>query len=821
MGNIKFSDNNSMLYTLTSIVSYIQNQHHILHDATREIYELAYDSRKVRNAESSLFFALKNVRDGHTFISDAYHKGVRAFVVSQPDIDTALYPEASFIWVDNVLAALQELAAHHRKQFHKPVIGITGSNGKTIVKEWLVQLLQEDRKIYQSPKSYNSQLGVALSLWNLSEDYDCAIIEAGISLPGEMEQLEAMIQPDIGIITNIGAAHAGGFESKAAKIAEKLKLFKHTNDVIFPSHYGFDAYLPPATHTFTYGDREMDEIKVLRIAESGKGETSIAVRYRQEMATFTVPFVDKGSIENILTCFTTLLFLGYPLDAIPQKLTRLRPLEMRMQLKTGRNHCSIIDDTYSNDLASLQIALDFLQQQQQHKKKTLILSDIEGMNEKAEAKLLAVLQQQPLTRIIVVGRHLTFLKDQLSVPLLFFDSTADLIRALGSISFENESILIKGSRRYHLEDVSRLLAAKSHATLLEINLSAMEHNLQAYRSLLPAGVKMMVMVKAFSYGSGSYEVANLLQFNKVDYLTVAFADEGVELRQHGIDLPIMVLSPDEQVFDSLLTANLEPEIYSFRILKSLIAFLKYCKQRDFPIHIKIDTGMHRLGFLPDEIEELAALLAMTPEVTVKTAFSHLVASGNRRHDAFTEQQISLFSQSIDTLEAKLGYRIMRHIANTSAIVNWPSAYMDMVRLGIGLYGVDVDGKMELEKVNELKTTITQIKELPVGATVGYDRKGVLQRPSRIATVKIGYADGYSRRFGNGVGEMSVNGHKVRTFGSICMDMCMLDVTDVTAHELDEVIVFPDLMEAAKSIDTIPYELLVNISSRVKRVYFYG
>lgn len=446
---------------------------------------------------------------------------------------------------------------------------------------------------------------------------------------------------------------------------------------------------------------------------------------------------------------------------------------------------------------------------------------MEGLNEKLQMKLLSILRQQNLTRIIVVGKTLKYLQDKLQIPLLFFASTEELVRNLHEISLENESILIKGSRRYHLEDVSKLLVAKSHETVLEINLSALEHNLKVYRSILPSNVKLMVMVKAFSYGSGSYEVANLLQFNKVDYLTVAFADEGVELRQHGIDLPIMVLSPDEQVFESLLTSNLEPEIYSFRILKALITFLRMRKKKALPIHIKIDTGMHRLGFLPDEMEELVTLLAAAPEVKVKTIFSHLVAAGNEQHADFTKQQIALFSASVDRLEARLGYKVVRHIANTAGIVNWPSAYMDMVRLGIGLYGVDMDEKMVLEKVSELKTTITQIKELPAGETVGYDRKGVLHKPSRIATVKIGYADGYSRRFGGGVGEMSINGQKVRTVGSICMDMCMLDVTDIVAHELDEVVVFPDLMEAARRIDTIPYELLVNISARVKRVYFYG
>jgi len=809
------------MYTLASILPHIHSKQHRIHDMSQPIHDLAYDSRKIRNAEHSLFFALKNIRDGHTFILDAYQKGVRAFVVSRDDIDTALFPEASFFWVDDVLKTLQELARYHRQQFRKPIIGITGSNGKTIVKEWLAQLLQEDKKVYQSPKSYNSQLGVALSLWNLSDDYDCAIIEAGISLPGEMDHLEAMISPDIGIMTNIGVAHADGFASKTLKIEEKIKLFKHTQNVIFPSRYGFEAYLPSATRTFTFGERDRDDVRILRIEERRDGSSFIQVSYRQEVVTFTVPFVDKASIENVLICLTTMLFLGYSLDAILHKLGWLRPLEMRLQLKTGRNNCSIIDDTYSNDLASLQIALDFLNQQQQHKKKTLILSDMEGLNHKLQAKLLSILEQQNLSRIILVGKSMQYLEGKVRIPLLFFDSTEELIRNLVDIALENESILIKGSRRHHLEDVSSLLVAQSHETVLEINLSALEHNLKAYRSMLPSHVKLMAMVKAFSYGSGSYEVANLLQFNKVDYLTVAFADEGVELRQHGIDLPIMVLSPDEQAFESLLTFKLEPEIYSFRILKALIDFLRIRKQKAVPIHIKIDTGMHRLGFLPNEITELATLLSTTTEVEVKTAFSHLVAAGNRHHHDFTLQQINRFSASVNELEAILGYKVIRHVANTSGIVNWPSAYMDMVRLGIGLYGVDMSGEVGLEKVGELKTTITQIKELPAGETVGYDRKGLLYRPSRIATVKIGYADGYSRRFGEGMGEMSINGQRVKTVGSICMDMCMLDVTDIMAHELDEVVVFPDLMDAAKSIDTIPYELLVNISERVKRIYFYG
>ncbi|KGE13233.1 bifunctional UDP-N-acetylmuramoyl-tripeptide:D-alanyl-D-alanine ligase/alanine racemase [Sphingobacterium deserti] len=809
------------MYTVGTIFSAVQYERTQITDPQLEIVDLAYDTRKIRNGSHSLFFALKSVRDGHLFLQDAYQKGVRAFVVSDQKIDSQNFPDANFIWVSDVLEAMQELARFHRLQFRKPIIGITGSNGKTVVKEWLTQLLQEDKRVYQSPKSYNSQLGVALALWNLSDDYDIALIEAGISLPGEMALLQKMIIPEIGIFTNIGAAHASGFSSKKQKLEEKLLLFSESKQVISPSYYGIAALLPPTVSVFSFGSADLDEVKLLRVEDHGRADSTIQVSYRNEIATFTVPFRDKASIENILICLTALLFLGYSLDAIPQKLAKLRPLEMRLQLKTGKNGCSIIDDTYSNDLASLQIALDFLFQQQQHRKKSLILSDMESLDDKLRKKLLQLLQRQDLDHIILVGEGLSYLKQHLTNNVQLFTSTESLLRAMPDISFQDESILIKGGRVFHLEEVSRLLVAKSHETVLEINLNALEHNLQLYRGKLPPDVKLMVMVKAFSYGSGSYEVANLLQYNKVDYLTVAFADEGVELRQHGIQLPIMVLSPDEQAFESLLANRLEPEIYSFRVLHAFIKFLRNRNLQNFPVHIKIDTGMHRLGFMPTEIQELINVLRDSAELLPASVFSHLVASGNAEHDQFTTQQIELFEQCVDSIEQKLGFKLLRHIANTSGIVRWPQAYMDMVRLGIGLYGVDMGNALDLEMVSMLKTTITQVKSLPAGETVGYDRKGLLHRDSRIATVKIGYADGYNRRFGEGVGAMSINGQLVRTMGSICMDMCMLDVTDVKANEGDEVIVFPDLMKAASSIGTIPYELLVNISSRVKRVYFYG
>jgi len=809
------------MYNLSAIGDIIRPKRAKWRNKNLEISQLAYDSRKLADAPNSLFFALKNVRDGHDFIADAYRKGIRNFVVSRPDVDVESLDETNFLWVDDVLAALQTLAAHHRQRFAKPLIGITGSNGKTVVKEWLAQLLQGEKKVYQSPKSYNSQLGVALSLWHLSEDDDLAIIEAGISRPGEMEALEAMIRPEIGIFTNIGQAHATGFSSREEKIREKAKLFQTSRTVVFHSKYPLDGHFPAGTERFSIGETDRDTVRIVKIEQKENRRTAVAIAYKQKTAAFDLPFGDKASIENALTCIAVLLLLGQPLEAIAPKLAGLRAVEMRLQLKKGRKNCSIIDDTYSNDPASLQLALDFLNQQQQHAKKALILSEMEGMDGRLCAKLSVLLKNQPLDRIVFVGERMRPLQAVLDVPSVLFPDTETLLGELPALDFTDQSVLIKGSRAFHLEDVSHRLTAKTHGTVMEINLSAIRHNLQQYRALLPPQVKMMAMVKAFSYGSGSFEIANLLQFNKLDYLAVAFADEGADLRQNGIELPIMVMGSDEQTFEQLAAHRLEPELYSFRILNAFIAFLRSENRSRYPVHIKIDTGMHRLGFLPEEIPALAAVLSATDVVRVQSVFSHLAASGDPCQDDFTRQQLALLERSAAELERKLGHGFLRHIANTSAITRHPSAFLDMVRLGIGLYGVDgPNGSPQLETVGRLKTTITQLKALKAGETVGYGRQGTLLRDSVIATVKIGYADGYSRLFGNGRGNMLVNGRLAPTIGDVCMDMCMLDVTNIPASEGDEVTVFPDLAEAARSIGTIPYELLANISERVKRVYFY-
>ncbi len=810
------------MYTIKFICEELNIKPLISNDLTSKISELVYDSRKVNNPDESLFFALKATRDGHDFIPDAYKKGIRNFVVSHAVAFLEDKNDVNILQVNHVLQFMQELVAYHRKQFHYPIIGITGSNGKSIVKAWLFQLLIPEKKVYQSPKSYNSQLGVALSLWNLGPQYDLALIEAGISEPGEMYSLQQMIQPNIGIFTNIGVAHSQNFVSKQEKLKEKMKLFSDVETLIAGSEYIKREDIDPKIRLVTWGRTDMDQVQLIH-EETHNQLSKLKIRIGEVICICQVPFTDRASIENIMSCIACMYFMGYDPETIVERIQNLKPLEMRLQLKKGVNNSSIIDDSYSNDLASLKISLEFLNQQNQHSGKSLILSEMEGLAEsdKLQQKLIALLNSSQLQKFIWVGNRYPWLKD-IDIDLIKdYSSTEEFLDHLTELDLSNESILVKGARKYQFERIVQRLALRSHGTVLEINLNAISNNLMLYRSLIPKNVKLMAMVKAFSYGSGSFEVANLLQFSKVDYLTVAFADEGVELRTAGISLPIMVLSPDRDTFQSLIRHNLEPEVYSMDFLDEFLEFLKEQNISDFKIHLKLDTGMHRLGFFPAEIPAVLEKLKGQNQVRVQSFFTHLVASGDPNQDTFTESQISTYLVAAKQLESGLGYTFIKHVANTSAIVRWPQAHLDMVRLGIGLYGVDMDKNLPtLEQVSCLKTTVTQIKNLPAGETVGYDRKGILSRDSKIATVKIGYADGYSRRFGNSVGKMQINGFLAPTVGNICMDMCMLDVTGQNVQVGDEVLVFPSIVQAASDIGTIPYELLVNISSRVKRVYYY-
>lgn len=809
------------MYTLNLLLQHINIEKSMLADADAEISRLDYDTRKIRVGKGSLFFALIHQRDGHQYIAEAYDKGVRSFVISDTQFDRTNYEGANFLLVKDTLKTIQEIAAFHRNHFSYPIIGITGSNGKTIVKEWLFQLLRQEYKCYQSPKSYNSQLGVALSLWNLSDEYNLAIIEAGISETQEMKSLQEMIRPTMGIFTSLGTAHREGFDSKEQKFSEKWKLFETAEEII-AAEVVYEFVEETQAKLSTWGRSTINDLLITgdNTLENSK---VLSLVYESTAFDLEIPFTDQASVENVLTCVLTMLQLDYAIEVIQERIKLLKPLEMRLQLKKGKNNSSIIDDTYSNDLASLQIALDFLGQQNQSAQHKLILSDFEGeeWTSKFEQKLVQILNSYQLNQIILVGERLKAVVQQLEAEVFHYNSTNDLLAAVDKIPFQNATVLLKGARKYQLEKVSSMLVQKSHDTVLEINLKSIEHNIKQYRSKLKDGVKMMAMVKAFSYGSGSFEVANILQYNKVDYLTVAFADEGVELREGGIRLPIMVMSPHNSTFADLVHYNLEPEIYSFSVLAAFIHYLSDEGIADYPIHVKLDTGMHRLGFVPEDMPLLIQKITSSPQIQVASVFSHLVSAGNPQLLDFTNQQISLFRALSTELEHALGYTILKHICNTSGIVHHSDAQMDMVRLGIGMYGFDmVDNDLTLEGVGTLKTTITQIKNLKQSETVGYDRKGVLQRDSTIATVKIGYADGYDRRFGNGVGQMLINGKLVPTVGSICMDMCMLDITDLEANEGEDVLVFPDIRKAAQDIATIPYELLTNVSSRVKRVYFY-
>ncbi|WP_248282154.1 bifunctional UDP-N-acetylmuramoyl-tripeptide:D-alanyl-D-alanine ligase/alanine racemase [Mucilaginibacter robiniae] len=791
---------------------------------------LLTDSRQISNPIESLFFALKGRRDGHEFISEAYNEGVRNFVVQeQPTIS---YQAANFLMVPDVMQALQTLAAYHRSRFNLPVIGITGSNGKTIVKEWLYQLMAADKNIVRNPKSYNSQIGVPLSVWQIQAENDLGIFEAGISTTHEMEALQAIIQPTIGVLTHLGSAHAEGFESFEQKVQEKLKLFTNCELLV----YNYDQLISykddlPAATAFTWS-LNFKEADLFVFSETVISKRFyLRAMYKGQEIECLIPFLDEASVENAIVCWATMLALGYNAVETDVRLEHLTPISMRLEMKTGVNDCSIIDDSYNSDIRSLEIALNFLQQQNQHPVKTLILSDIfqSGLPQTDLYQQVATLvKTKRVDKFIGVGKALYQHQDSFdAIPRkYFYESTHELLRNRNELNFNNEAILIKGSRSFEFEKISRALSEKAHETMLEINLNALLNNLNFYKSKLKPGVKIMTMVKAFSYGSGTFEVANILQYNKVDYLAVAYIDEGVALRQAGIKLPIMVLNPEPSAFDKMLEFKLEPEIYSLGLLDRFIKFAQTYKVNQYPVHLKIDTGMHRLGFEAFELDVLCDLLMDNPYIKVTSVFSHLVASDAEAHDAFTRQQIKAFKQAFAQIEEALGYEVIKHISNTSAIIRWPDAQFDMVRLGIGLYGIDAavpEHLNGLQPIATLKTSISQVKNILAGETVGYNRNGSLLKDGRIATIRIGYADGYLRAFGNGVGHMLVKNTLVPTVGNIAMDMCMIDVSAVDVKEGDEVIVFNEqqtIEDLAKQIGTIPYEILTNISQRVKRVYFY-
>ena len=797
----------------------------VLNYPEQVILHLLTDSRKISDPATAVFFVLKGNRDAHQYIPQLYEKGVRCFVISNPNFPIASYPEANFIIVEDTLIALQKIAAHHRSHFQYPVIGITGSNGKTIVKEWLFQLLAPDYRIVRSPKSYNSQIGVPLSVWKMNVNDELAIFETGISQVDEMQQLEEIIKPTIGILTNIAASHDEGFQNRTQKLQEKLKLFKHSDILIINTKY--ISELAPHQKTFTWSFDENADLRILEVI-SENGNSFINAIYQDQKVNIHIPFSNQASVENAIICWATMLHLNVDQQVIQQRMEKLLVVKMRLELKSGIHQTAIIDDSYNSDFSSLEIAIDFLNQQNQYPTKTLILSDIHqsGIPSSLLYQHVAqLLENKGIDKFIGIGEELQKHQDYFKLNKWFYKDTDTFLKEFDKQLFRNETILLKGARHFEFERISKVLTQKVHDTVLEINLNALVNNLNYYKAKLAPKVKLMAMVKAFAYGSGGDEIANILQHHKVDYLAVAYADEGVALRQAGITIPIMVMSPEVSSFEVLVANNLEPELYSFRILEAFADFIADHKIPSYSVHIKLDTGMHRLGFNPEDAGSLISLLLKNSTLKVVSVLSHLAASESEAHVAYTQTQIDLFKEISTQLSEALGYSFIKHISNTAAITNWPQAQFDMVRLGIGLYGIaSVNAeKAAIQNVASLKTTITQIKELKKGDTVGYGRKGVMQHDGKIATVKIGYADGYSRALGNGIGVMLINGQLAHTIGNVCMDMCMLDVTGLTVNEDDDVIIFGDdlsVYDMAKQLDTIPYEIITNISQRVKRVYFY-
>ena len=794
---------------------------------------LLTDSRSLGFPEETLFFALVTKRgDGHRYIADLYRRGVRHFVVSErPDEEQQrVMPEANFLIVPDTLAALQLLAEKHHAQYDIPVVGITGSNGKTVVKEWLAQLLSPDHRVTRSPRSYNSQLGVPLSVWQIDADTEVALIEAGISRMNEMKRLRPIIAPTIGVLTNIGGAHQEHFTSLQGKCMEKLELFRNCEIIIYN---GDDEEVCESVDCTLQSAREIawsriDSDKPLFISSVQKEAETTQVRYcfLGFQGSYTIPFADDASIENSIHCLAVCLYLHMRPEQIAQRMARLEPVAMRLEVKEGKNGCTLINDTYNSDIASLDIALDFMARrpEREGRSRVLILSDFLQTGQESRSfyrKVAEHVQGRGVDRIIGIGPELMASAARFPMAKSFYLTTEDFLQSDEIRSLSRSLVLVKGSRSFGFDRIAEQLTLKVHETTLAIDLGAMIDNLNHYRSLMKPSTKIVCMVKAFAYGAGFYEIAKTLQDHRVDYLAVAVADEGEQLRKAGITASILVMNPELTAFKTLFENNLEPEIYSFTLLDEMIPA---CEREGFlhdPIHIKIDTGMSRLGFSPDEMPRLIERLQGQQAVIPRSVFSHFAGSDSSDFDTFTHQQAARFDEAATALQTAFPHKILRHICNSAGIERFPEYHHDMVRLGLGLYGISpVDDRL-LHPISTLQTTILQIHDVPESETVGYSRRGQLVRPSRIASIPIGYADGLNRRLGNGRGYCIVNGRPASYVGNICMDVCMIDVTDIPCQEGDKVEIFgPQLpvTQLAQWLDTIPYEVMTGISTRVRRVY---
>ncbi len=794
------------------------------------ISQISIDSRQIIQPGQTLFVALRGAKaDGADYIPDLIAGGIRVFLVHLDwKIREDLAEKATFLQVTDTRAALQAIAAFQRSQFTKPMVGITGSNGKTIVKEWLGQVLSQSYTVAKSPKSYNSQVGVPLSIFGIQAYHQVALLEAGVSKIGEMESLRKMIRPDLGIFTNIGTAHEEGFSGVGEKIREKLRLFSEAKLLIYCKDQAFlsseieKSFPPDRLISWSANPGGDFSVSVKKLETHSK-----IILMKSDLSTFTfqVPFADFASLENITHVIIAALTLGQEFPSIQAGLDHLKPVDMRLTLKPGLNDSLLIDDTYNNDIAGLKVALEFLSQQRPKRSKTLILSDLlqQGLAEKIYAEVAELIRSYGLDRIIGVGKEVRHLGDFFPDQFQNYPSTEALLDSLDPETFQNDLILITGARPFAFERVVNRLQQRIHGTTLEINLNALTHNFNFFKRQVKPETKMMVMVKAFAYGGGAAEIANHLQTMGADYLAVAFSDEGVSLRKQGIQLPIMVLNPAEESFDLLREYRLEPVVFSSEFFRKLGNYSQN-HQIHLSIHLDLDTGMHRLGFEPQHLPELKTLIKSYPELKIASLYTHLVGADEEEHGEFSLAQLRQFTAMKDELLAEVEYRPLVHALNTAGIVRYPEFQMDMVRLGIGLYGVEVTGKYDaaLKPVSTLKTTISQVKTLSPGATVGYSRKGKLPEGGKIATLAIGYADGYDRRFSQGKGYVLIHGKKAPVIGNVCMDMVMVDVSGIDAKAGDEALIYGEqipLKELADRIGTIPYELLTNISTRVKRVYY--
>ena len=822
-------------YTIEKITTLIGARR--IGTADARIGWLLADSRSLCFPEETLFFALKSQRnDGHRYIGDLYRRGVRNFVVDHlPDHPEA---DANYLKVPSPLAALQRLAERHRDEFNVPVVGITGSNGKTMVKEWLYQLLLPSQKIVRSPRSYNSQIGVPLSVWLLNEQTEIGIFEAGISQPGEMMALRDIIQPTIGVLTSLGTAHQENFRSMEEKCLEKLELMHDTEAMVYCSD---NDTVSRCIRRMQYkGEKiswsQCDEQAALFVvgvrsqeSEVRSQVTEITYVWQGVESRYEIPFIDEASIENSITCAAVALYLGVTPEQLAERMPKLEPVAMRLEVKEGQRGCILINDSYNSDINSLDIALDFMNRREAGKslKKTLILSDMFQTGTSAEnlyAQVSDLAVKRGIEKFIGIGPELTAQADKIRIAdKRFFSDVQHFLSSEAFGMLRDELILLKGARPFGFDQITEQLEQKVHETILEVNLNAVVENLNYYRSFLKPETKMVCMIKADGYGAGAVEIAKTLQDHRVDYLAVAVADEGVTLRKAGITANIMIMNPEMTAFKTMFDYDLEPEVYSFRLMDALIRAARKEGITGWPVHIKLDTGMHRLGFDPvNDIDEVIDRLKHQQAIIPRSVFSHFVGSDSDGFDDFSARQFALFDEGSRKLQAAFTHKIIRHIDNSAGIEHFPERQMDMCRLGLGLYGVDPRDNRILHTVSTLKTTILQLRHVSAGETVGYSRKGRIERDSVIAAIPIGYADGLNRHLGNRHGYCLVNGQKAEYVGNICMDVAMIDVTGIDCHEGDKVEIFGEHLPVtvlSDALDTIPYEMLTGISNRVKRVYF--